>query len=104
VFYARYGKKTIVLARFIPIVRTFAPIVAGVAEMHYPTFLLYNVVGAALWAIGLPLAGFYLHELIPDIDRYLLPIIAIIIILSILPPVLHMVRERRNNYARSKHP
>lgn len=94
-FYARHGKKTIVLARFIPIVRTFAPIVAGVAEMRYATFMLYNVIGAALWAIGLPLVGFYLHEFIPNVDRYLLPIVAFIVILSVIPPLWHVFRERK---------
>ncbi len=93
-FYTKYGKKTIVLARFVPIVRTFAPIVAGVGSMHYPTFFLYNVLGGALWAIGLPVAGFYLHELVPDIDRYLLPVVAGIVILSVIPPFLHMYKER----------
>lgn len=103
-FYEKYGKKTIVLARFVPIVRTFAPIVAGVGAMHYPTFFVYNLIGGALWGIGLPVAGFYLHELIPDVDRYLLPIVALIVILSILPPFWHVLRERRSKYARDRQP
>ncbi len=93
-FYEIHGKKTIVLARFVPIVRTFAPIVAGVGEMSYRTFVAYNLIGGALWAIGLPLAGFYLHGLIPDIDHYLLPVIAGIVILSVIPPLWHVYKER----------
>ena len=84
-FYQKHGPKTIVLARFVPIVRTFAPVVAGAAEMHYGTFLTYNVIGGLLWAVGLPLTGYYLGSLIPDVDRYLLPIVLVIIVLSVIP-------------------
>lgn len=96
-FYERHGKKTIVLARFVPIVRTFAPIVAGVAEMPYGTFIRYNLLGGLLWGVGLPIAGYYLGTLIPDIDQYLLPIIIAVIVLSILPPVLHFWHRRKAN-------
>lgn len=92
-FYEKHGGKTIVLARFMPIVRTFAPILAGVGHMPYATFLFYNVTGGLLWAVSLPLLGFYLGKQIPDIDRYLLPIIAAIIVVSLLPPLLHLLRE-----------
>ena len=96
-FYDKYGKKTILLARFVPFVRTFAPIVAGVGQMPYATFVFYNVVGGALWAIGLPLAGFYLHALIPDVDRYLLPIVGVIVMISVIPPLWHIIQEQRRN-------
>ncbi len=92
-FYERHGKKTIVLARFMPIVRTFAPIVAGVGLMHYRTFLIYNIVGGALWSLGLTGLGYFLGSTIPDVDRYLLPIIALIIFLSILPGLIHFARD-----------
>ncbi len=92
-FYEKHGAKTIVLARFIPIVRTFAPIVAGVGSMHYPTFIRYNLIGAALWAIGVTLAGYSLGNLIPDVDKYLLPIILLIIVVSILPAVIHILKD-----------
>lgn len=92
-FYAKHGGKTIIMARFIPFVRTFAPIVAGMSKMHYPKFLVYNIVGGAVWAIGLPLLGWWLGEIIPDIDRYLIPVIGIIIFLSVLPGILHVIRE-----------
>ncbi len=92
-FYERYGAKTIVLARFIPIVRTFAPIVAGVAKMHYGTFTLFNFVGALLWSVGLTIIAYYLGGLIEDIDRYLLPIVVLIIGVSVLPGVFEYWRN-----------
>lgn len=94
-FYEKHGAKTIILARFMPFVRTFAPIVAGVGKMHYPTFLIYNFLGGFLWAVGLPLLGFFLGKTIPEIDRYLLPIIGLIVFASILPPVIHLLKEHR---------
>jgi membrane-associated protein len=95
-FYERYGAKTIVLARFIPIVRTFAPIVAGVAKMHYGTFALFNFIGALLWSVGLTTAAYYLGGLIEDIDRYLLPIVIFIIGASVLPGVFEYWRSRKS--------
>lgn len=94
IFYEKHGKKTLILARFMPVVRTFVPILAGVGEMHYPTFLSYNVIGGILWAAGLSLLGYFLGSVIPDIDRYLLPIIALIIFLSVLPTIVHFIRQR----------
>jgi membrane-associated protein len=84
-FYRQNGKKTIILARFLPIVRTFAPIVAGVAEMHYPTFLAYNLVGRIVWTFGLITLGFFVGKIIPDVDKYLLPIVGAIVGISLLP-------------------
>lgn len=84
-FYAKHGPKTVILARFIPIVRTFAPVVAGISRMPYATYLVYSVFGGLLWAGALPLAGYYLGSLIPDVDKYLLPIILLIIVVSLLP-------------------
>jgi membrane-associated protein len=92
-FYMKHGGKTIVLARFIPIVRTFAPILAGVGKMDYKLFLLFNVIGGALWSIGLSLAGYFLGQTIPNVDRYLLPIIALIILLSISPALIHIIKD-----------
>ncbi len=94
-FYDRYGAKTIVLARFLPIVRTFAPIVAGVARMHYGTFALFNFIGALLWSVGLTTLAYYLGGLIEDIDRYLLPIVLFIIGASVLPGVFEYWRSRK---------
>ncbi|MBI2640721.1 MAG: VTT domain-containing protein [Candidatus Sungbacteria bacterium] len=96
-FYEKYGGITIVLARFIPVVRTFVPILAGVGRMRYSSFLFYNIVGGALWVAGLILLGYYLGTFIPSIDRYLLPIVSGIIILSVLPPLIGVLRARSKN-------
>jgi membrane-associated protein len=93
-FFQRHGGKAIILARFLPVVRTFAPIVAGVGKMNYRTFLAYNVVGGALWTIGLSLMGYYLGKTIPNVDRYLLPIIVGIIVLSLLPTLFHLLKDK----------
>ena len=87
-FYDKYGPKTIVLARFVPIVRTFAPTLAGVGKMRYRTFLLFNIAGGVGWVAGMTLAGYGLGRLIPDIERKLHWVIAIVIGLSLLP-ILH---------------
>ncbi len=96
-FYARYGKKTIVLARFVPIVRTFAPILAGVGKMEYRIFFTYNCIGGALWATLLVFLGFFLGIAIPEPDRYLMPIIAVIVVISFLP----LLREWWKNRTKS---
>lgn len=92
-FYELHGGKTIILARFIPIVRTFAPIVAGSAEMTYSKFLMFNVVGGILWAAGLTAMGFALGHIIPDPDKYLLPIIVLIVLVSIAPAAFHALKD-----------
>ncbi|WP_017720568.1 DedA family protein [Kamptonema formosum] len=94
-FYEQHGKKTIVLARFMPIVRTFAPIVAGIAAMRYRTFMFYNLIGGFLWTFGLTLMGYYLGRIIPDVDKYLLPIVGAIIVVSFAPSVIHIIQEHR---------
>lgn len=93
-FYQRHGSKTIILARFMPIIRTFAPIIAGVANMDYRAFLFYNILGAFFWVIGLVGLGYFLGNVI-DVDRYLLPIVLIIIVLSFFPGIVAYVREKR---------
>jgi len=92
-FYEKHGKKTIVIARFVPIVRTFAPIVAGIGEMHYHTFISYNVIGGFVWTFGMTYGGYYLGKMIPDVDKYLLPIVMIIIIVSVLPTIKHIFQK-----------
>jgi membrane-associated protein len=97
-FYERNGPKTIVLARFVPIVRTFAPTLAGVGEMSRRTFLKYNVVGAFLWAVGLTMLGWALGDVIgDDIDKYLLPIIAVVVAISLVPVLLEWRKARREH-------
>jgi membrane-associated protein len=98
-FFEHHGRKTIVLARFVPVVRTFAPIVAGVGDMHYRTFVTFNVIGALLWAVGVTTAGYILGDTIPSIDRYLLPIIALIVVASVAPAVVEVLRQRRRSKA-----
>lgn len=97
VFYEKYGQKTIILARFVPIVRTFAPIFAGVGRMRYKTFLTYNLIGGALWGLGVTGIAYYLGSLIPDLEHYLLPIVILIILISLLPLVLEYLAHRRNS-------
>ena len=92
-FYKKHGRKTIILARFIPVVRTFAPIVAGMGDMDYKTFFIFNIIGGILWAIGVPLTGYILGNAIPDIDRFLLPIVAFIIIVSVAPNFYHILKN-----------
>ena len=84
-YYTKYGPITIVLARFIPAVRTFAPILAGVGRMPYGVFLRYNVLGGTLWGAGITLLGYFLGTTIPGIDQYIYPIIALIILVSVAP-------------------
>lgn len=93
-FYKKHGGKTIILARFMPFIRTFAPVVAGIGDMHYSTFLFYNIIGGFLWAIGLTTAGFFLGSIIPDVDKYLLPIIFLIILASISPGLYHALKTK----------
>lgn len=96
-FYAKHGAKTIVIARFIPAIRTFAPIVAGASKMHYYTFLLFNVIGAFLWAVCITYLGYLLGEQFErmglEVDHVLLPAIAIILFISILPALIHLARN-----------
>lgn len=95
-FYDKHGGKTITIARFMPVIRTLAPILAGVGEMPYPRFLFFNILGAFSWAILIPLSGFFLGSAIPGIDRYLLPIIIFIIAISVAPSVIHVLREKKD--------
>lgn len=95
-FYEKYGGKTIILARFIPIVRTFAPILAGAGRMHYSTFLIYNVSGGLLWTVGLPVLGYFLGSIIPDANRYIVPLVIVIIILSFLPPIVEILKDSQH--------
>ncbi len=92
-FFEVHGGKAVILARFMPIVRTFVPIIAGVGAMRYRRFAAFNVIGALLWAVGLPIAGYFLGKSIPNVDRYLLPIILLIIVASIAPTAIHVWRE-----------
>jgi membrane-associated protein len=92
-FYKKHGSITIIAARFIPVIRTFAPIVAGVAKMRYKTFFLYNVIGGILWVALVTLMGYYLGSLIPDPDRLLFPVLIFVLLISFLPAGMHLVGQ-----------
>lgn len=94
-FYERHGGKTIVLARFIPIIRTFAPVVAGVGQMEYRRFLAYNVLGGIGWVTSMTWAGYLLGQVIPDIGRYIHLVIAVVVLLSVIPIGLEWWKARR---------
>ena len=94
-FYARYGGKTVLLARFLPIVRTFAPFAAGMAGMPYRRFALFNVVGGVAWVASMTLIGWGLARAIPDVERHIHLVIAIVIVLSFLPAIIELWRHRR---------
>lgn len=92
-FFEKHGPRAIILARFIPAVRTFTPILAGAGNMNYKTFLTYNIIGGIIWGGSLTLLGYYLGSIIPDIDKYLLPIILIIIFLSFIPIFVTIIKS-----------
>ena len=92
-FYDKHGGKTIILARFVPVIRAFAPVVAGAGKMNYKRFLAFNLIGGVLWAIGVTSAGYYLGSMIPDVDKYLLPIVGLIIVASVLPALHHVLTD-----------
>jgi membrane-associated protein len=96
-FYERHGGKALVIARFMPIVRTFAPVVAGMASMDYARFVVYTVIGAVLWAVGVTWGGYFLGQVIPA--QYIEPIVALIVIVSVAPPIVHLLRERNKSKA-----
>jgi membrane-associated protein len=98
-FYEKHGGKTIVLARFIPIVRTFVPVVAGAANMDVKRFMLFNVIGGVIWILAGLLLGLWLGQVIPNIERYLYLVIGAVIVLSMLPPAIEWLRRRRSKTA-----
>lgn len=102
-FYEKHGGKTIIMARFIPIVRTFAPIVAGVGKMSYGKFLSYNLIGGFLWTFGITYLGYFAGKAIVasgvEIDSVILPIVFVIVFISVLPPAIHVLKDKKNREA-----
>lgn len=92
-FYNKHGGKTIILSRFLPILRTFAPIVAGVSGMNFGLFTIYTIIGAIFWTIGVSLAGFYFGKYIPNIDTYIVPIILLAIAVPLLSSIYELVKS-----------
>ena len=102
-FYDEYGGKTILIARFIPVVRTFVPIIAGVAKMEYKTFLTYNLIGGALWTASVAYLGYFLGSWLTsigvEIDTVLLPIVLLIVFISIAPAIYHLLKDKKQRQA-----
>jgi membrane-associated protein len=94
-FYERHGGKTIVIARFMPIIRTFAPVVAGAANMTYRRFAVYNVAGGIGWVVSMTLTGYFLGRAVPNIEKNIHIVVAVVIFLSLLPGIIAYLRERR---------
>ncbi|MFA6252112.1 MAG: VTT domain-containing protein [Candidatus Paceibacterota bacterium] len=101
-YFKKYGGETIILARFIPLVRTIAPVMAGVGNIGYKKFFAYNVFGGLIWTILLPMLGFYFGKIIPDADKIILPVIAIIIVVSFLPAIAAVLRSGRGKGKQGK--
>ncbi len=94
-FYEKNGGKAVILGQFLPIVRTFSPVIAGIGEMKFKRFMFYNFIGAFMWAIIVPLLGLWLGHRITNIDKYMLPIIIIAMIISFAPAIWHLFRKRK---------
>ena len=93
-FFEKYGGKAVVFARFVPIARTFCPVVAGIARMRYRSFLAYNIIGGVGWGAGLVLAGYFLASIVPNISERIHIVIAVVVVLSFMPPVIAALRDR----------
>ena len=106
-FYEKYGGKTIVIARFVPIIRTFAPIVAGAAKMPYRNFVVYNVAGGFLWVFSMILTGYFLGNLLKsrfeiDLDEHIEWVVIIVVLLSLIPPIIEYLKSRREKASHSR--
>lgn len=93
-FYIRHGGKAIIIARFVPIVRTFVPVIAGAAKMPYRKFVAFNVVGAAGWILSMTLIGFLLGNVVPNIDKHIEKVIVVVVFVSLLPGLIEYLRAR----------
>jgi membrane-associated protein len=94
-FYERHGGKTIIIARFVPIIRTFAPVVAGIGQMSYRRFAMFNIVGGIGWVFSMTMVGYALLKIFPQAEKHIHIIIVVVIVLSILPGVIEVLRARR---------
>lgn len=92
-FYEKYGSKTMLLAHFVPIVRTFAPVTAGAGNMPAPKFMLFDAIGDIAWAIALTLFGYFVGSRIPGIDRYIEPVLILVVLVFLAPTLYHIVRD-----------
>lgn len=94
-FYEKHGGKTIVLARFVPLIRTFAPVVAGIANMSYRSFAMYNILGGILWICSTTLLGYFLGSMIPNIEKYIHYVIVIVVFISLLPIIYEYIKSKK---------
>jgi len=94
-FYEKYGRLAIIIARFLPLLRTLVPIAAGIGHMRYDVFLRYNIIGAFIWGVSVTLLGYYLGSLIPNIDTYLLPILLVVILITVLSAVREIWKAKQ---------
>ncbi|HAQ02331.1 hypothetical protein A2467_01675 [Candidatus Nomurabacteria bacterium RIFOXYC2_FULL_36_8] len=93
-FYKKHGKYTIIIARFVPIIRTFAPIVAGIGKMHYSTFISYNIIGGIFWVLSITLLGYIFGGMITNPDTYIIPIALLIIFISVIPIIIKIIKNK----------
>jgi len=100
-FYERYGRFTIILAQFMPIIRTFAPVVAGVGQMRYRAFLTFSVIGAVAWIWSMIFTGYFLGRYIPGIDKHIEIVVIVVVLVSIMPGVISGIRARRRENAKA---
>ena len=98
-FYERHGGKAVIIARFVPVVRTFSPVVSGLAHMRYAKFLLFSLFGALLWSVGLTLLGYWLGQVVPHIEMYIIPGVFLIILLSVSPGIYHVLKDAKSRAA-----
>jgi membrane-associated protein len=103
-FYEKHGGKTIIIARFMPILRTFVPVVAGVAQMGYRKFAVYNIIGGASWVLSMTCTGYFLGSLVPGIDKHIEKLIVLVVFLSVLPALIAYLRNRKAPAAVSSPP
>ncbi len=93
-FYEKHGGKAIIVARFMPIVRTFVPVVAGIAGMPYRRFALYNVVGGASWVASMTLIGYFIGQVVPDIGKHIEKVVIVVVFISVLPGIISWYKNR----------
>lgn len=94
-FFEKYGAQSIIFARFVPVVRTFVPTIAGTSQLSYKKFLTYNVIGGVLWGLVVTLLGYTLGRVIPNMDHYILPVVIIVMVVSFIPAVVHLQKRKR---------
>lgn len=102
-FYDKHGGKTIIIARFVPVVRTFVPLIAGVAKMNYKTFMIYNIIGGIIWTASITYFGFFLGKVLEnmglDVDMVILPVVAIILLVSVSPALYQLLKNKSQRQA-----